>query len=136
MRFLRLSYIAAGSIGAGSAFFLDLPFAVGQGAAGCSWRADPDGGVGAGNVGGGLVVRGEAAEVVAVVVAEPFIAAGRKHFMKGTGSGSVGVVEGPGFVLCSQSARATRTVVRASWRHESGRMTVAALNPHNTRNSP
>ena len=51
----------------------------GQGAAGCSWRVDPDGRVGAGNVGGGLVVRGEAAGVVAVVVAEPFIAAGRNE---------------------------------------------------------
>jgi hypothetical protein len=42
--------------------------------AGCSWRADPGGGVGAGNVGGGLVVRGEATEVVAVVVTVPFMA--------------------------------------------------------------
>ena len=52
---------------------------VGAGAAGYSWRADPDGGVGAGNVGGGLAVRGEAAGVVAVVATEPFIAAGRKY---------------------------------------------------------
>src|SRR5580692_2640958 len=61
MRLFRLSYIAAGSIGAGSAFFFDLPFV----AAVCSWRADPDGGVGAGPIGGGLAVRGEAVEVVA-----------------------------------------------------------------------
>jgi hypothetical protein len=100
MRFLRLSYIAAGSIGAGSAFLLDFPFVVGAGAAGYSWRADPDGGVGAGNVGGGFAVRGEAAGVVAVVVTVPFIAAGRKYLMKGIGSGSGGLVKGPGFVFC------------------------------------
>jgi hypothetical protein len=75
MRFFRLSYIAAGSIGTGSAFFFDLPF----GTAGCSWRAEPDGGVGAGPVGGGLAVRGGAIEVVAVVVVVtvPFIAGWR-----------------------------------------------------------
>lgn len=56
---------------------------MGAGVAGSSWRVDPDGGVGAGNGGGGLVVRGEAAGVVAVVVTEPFIAAGRKYVMKG-----------------------------------------------------
>jgi len=49
---------------------------MGAGVAGSSWRVDPDGGVGEGNGGGGLVVRGEAAGVVAVVVTEPFIAAG------------------------------------------------------------
>ena len=98
IRLFRLSYIAAGSIGAVSAFFLDLPFVVGAGAAGCGWRADPDGGVGTENVGGGLAVRGEAAGVVAVVVTEPFIAGGRKCLMKGIGSGSVGLVEGLGFV--------------------------------------
>lgn len=81
MRFFRLSYIAPGSIGAVSVFFLDLPFVVGSFAAEavlaeCSWRADPDGGVGAGHVGGGLGARGEAGEVVAVVAAVPFIAAG------------------------------------------------------------
>jgi hypothetical protein len=79
MRFFRLSYIAAGSMGAGSAFFLDLPFVTGAEAAGCSWRVDPDGGVGAVLVGGGLtVVRGEAAGVVAVVVTVPFMAASGK----------------------------------------------------------
>jgi hypothetical protein len=74
MRLFRLSYIAAGSIGTGSAFFFDLPFE----AAGCSWRAEPDGGVGAGPVGGGLAVRGGAGavEVVAVVVVTvPFMTA-------------------------------------------------------------
>ena len=78
MRFFRLSYIAAGSIGLGSAFFFDLPL----GAAGCSWRAEADGGVGAGPVGGGLAVRGGAIEVVAVVVVVtvPFMAdAGRRR---------------------------------------------------------
>ena len=85
-------------MGAGSAFFLDLPFVMGAGAAGNSWRVDPDGGVGVGNVGGGLADRGEAAGVVAVVVTEPFIAAGRKYLTKGIGSGNVGLVEGPGFV--------------------------------------
>jgi hypothetical protein len=80
MRFLRLSYIAAGSIGAESTFFLGLPFVAGtlveeEVLAGWSWRADPDGGVGAGNVGGGLTVRGEAAGVVAVVVTVPFMTA-------------------------------------------------------------
>ena len=79
MRFFRLSYIAAGSMGAGSAFFFDLPFVAGAEAAGCSWRVDPDGGVGAVLVGGGLtVVRGEAAGVVAVVVTVPFMAASGK----------------------------------------------------------
>jgi hypothetical protein len=123
MRFLRLSYIAAGSIGAGSAFFLDLPFVGGAEAAGYSWRPDPDGGVGAGNVGGVFDVRGEAAGVVAVVVTEPFIAAGRKYLMKGIGSGSGGLVEGPGFVKCivvSQSGSGHGKVVRGCWRHESG----------------
>jgi len=81
MRFFRLSYIAPGSTGAGSAFFLDLPFVVGPFEAEavlaeCSWRADPDAGVGAGHVGGGLGTRGEAGEVVAVVVTVPFMAAG------------------------------------------------------------
>lgn len=72
MRLFRLSYIAAGSIGIGSAFFFDLPF----GAEGCSWRAELDGGVGAGHVGGGLAVRGSVVEVVAVVaVTVPFMAA-------------------------------------------------------------
>ncbi len=70
MRFFRLSYIAAGSIGTESAFFFDLPL----GAAGCSWRTEPDGGVGAGPDGGGLAVRGGAVDVVAVVVMTvPFI---------------------------------------------------------------
>jgi hypothetical protein len=81
MRLFRLSYIAPGSIGTESAFFLDLPFVVGSFAgeavlAECSWRADPDGGVGAGHVGGGLGTRGEVGEAVAVVVTVPFIAAG------------------------------------------------------------
>src|SRR6266852_4047002 len=72
MRFFSCSYIAAGSIGTGSVFFFDLPF----GAAGCSWRAELDGGVGAGHVGGGLARRGGAVEVVAVVVVTvPFMAA-------------------------------------------------------------
>jgi hypothetical protein len=60
---------------------LDLPFGMGSFAAEavlaeCSWRADPDGGVGARHVGGGLAIRGDAAAVVAVVVTVPFMAAG------------------------------------------------------------
>jgi hypothetical protein len=71
MRLFRLSYIAAGSTGAGSAFFLDLPFVT----AVCSWRAEPDGGKGAGPEGGGLAVRGGAAvAVVVVVVTVPLMA--------------------------------------------------------------
>lgn len=71
MRLFRLSYIAAGSIGAGSAFFFDLPFVT----AVCGWRADPDGGEGAGPVGGGLAVRGGATvAVVVVVIIVPFMA--------------------------------------------------------------
>lgn len=81
MRFFRLSYIAAGSIGAGSAFFFDLPL----GTAGCSWRAEADGGVGAGPVGGGLAVRGDGSEVVAVVVVVtvPFMAKAADSVGKG-----------------------------------------------------
>jgi hypothetical protein len=96
MRFFRLSYIAAGSIGTGSAFFLDLPF----GAAGCSWRVEPDGGVGAGHVGGGLAVRGGAVEVVAVVVATvPFMAAVCRGIGEGIGEGGLDIEE-PGLVWC------------------------------------
>jgi hypothetical protein len=71
-----------------SAFFFDLPF----GAAGCSWRAEPDGGVGAGHVGGGLAVRGGAVEVVAVVVVTvPFIAAGFRGIGESFGEGGLNV---------------------------------------------
>ena len=119
MRFFRLSYIAAGSMGAGSAFFLDLPFVTGAEAAGCSWRVDPDGGVGAVLVGGGLtVVRGEAAGVVAVVVTVPFMAA--------SGKAVRGRVIGSGvwlrnLVWCNVvGLAAAPTVVGARWRHEFG----------------
>jgi hypothetical protein len=71
MRFFRLSYIAAGSSGARSAFFLDLPFVT----AVCSWRApEPDGGKGAGPEGGGFAVRSGTAVAVVVVVTVPLIA--------------------------------------------------------------
>ena len=71
MRFFRLSYIAAGSTAAESAFAFDLPFVT----AGCGWRTDPGGGAGAGPVGGGLGVRGNATVVVVVVVViVPFMA--------------------------------------------------------------
>jgi hypothetical protein len=90
MRFFRLSYIAAGSIGTGSAFFFDLPF----GAAGCSWRAEVDGGVGAGHVGGGLAVRGGAVEVVAVVVVTvPFMAAVCRGIGEEIGEGGLDIEE-------------------------------------------
>ena len=96
MRFFRLSYIAAGSIGTGSAFFFDLPF----GAAGCSGRAEPDGGVGAGHVGGGLAVRGGTVEVVAVaVVTVPFIAAVCRGIGERIGEGGLDVEE-PDLVCC------------------------------------
>ncbi len=99
MRLFRLSYIVAGSIGTGSAFFFDLPFE----AAGCSWRAEPDGGVGAGPVGGGLAVRGGAGavEVVAVVVVTvPFMtAAACRGFVEEIGEGGLDVEE-PGLVCC------------------------------------
>jgi hypothetical protein len=86
MRFFRLSYIAAGSTGIGSAFFFDLPFV----AAGCSWRAELDGGVGVGHVGGGLAVRGGAVEVVAVVVVTvPFMAAVFRGVGEGFGEGGL-----------------------------------------------
>jgi hypothetical protein len=88
MRLFRLSYIAAGSIGR-SVFFFDLPF----GAAGCSGRAELDGGVGAGHVGGGLAVRGGggAVEVVAVVVMTvPFMAAVCRGIEEGIGRGRFG----------------------------------------------
>jgi hypothetical protein len=123
MRFFRLSYIAAGSMGAGSAFFLDLPFVEGAGAAGCSWRVDPDGGVGAVLVGGGLsVVRGEAAGVVAGVVTVPFMAASGKA-VRGRvfRSGVLGWLRN--LVWCNVVGwAATLTVVGARWRHESGRV--------------
>ncbi len=78
MRFFRLSYIAAGSIGAGSAFFFDLPFVT----AGCSWRTDPDGGAGAGPVGGGFGVRGRTVVVaVVVVVMVPFMAICKRRWL-------------------------------------------------------
>ena len=95
MRFFRLSYIAAGSIGTGSAFFFDLPFET----AGCSWRAEPDGGVGAGPVGGGLAVRGGAIEVVAVVVVVtvPFMAGGGRRCGEGIEEGGLDFEE-PGLV--------------------------------------
>jgi hypothetical protein len=76
MRFFRLSYITAGSTGAGSVFFFGLPFVAVE----CSWRADADVGVEAGPVGGGFAVRGGAAEVVAVAVTVPFIAASGGRF--------------------------------------------------------
>jgi hypothetical protein len=106
MRFFRLSYIAAGSIGTGSAFFFDLPFGA---AAGCSWRAEPDGGVGAGPVGGGLAVRGGVMEVVAVVVVTvPFMAGAGRRFGGGIGEGDLEVEE-PGLVCCGVgSATGTR----------------------------
>jgi hypothetical protein len=88
MRFFRLSYIACGSIGIRSAFFFDLPF----GAAGCSWRDELDGGVGAEHVGGGLAVRGGAVEVVAVVVMTvPFMAAVCRGIGEGIGEGVLDV---------------------------------------------
>ena len=71
MRLFKLSYIAAGSIAAGSTFTFDFPFVT----AGCCWRTDVDGGAGAGPVGGGLGVRGSATVVVVeVVVIVPFMA--------------------------------------------------------------
>ena len=66
-------------------------------AAVCSWRADPDGGVGAGPIGGGLAVRGEAVEVVAVVVMAPFMAAGWRTLEEETWKGRDG--------LCVEEAR-------------------------------
>lgn len=95
MRLFRLSYIAAGSIGTGSAFFFDFPF----GAVGCSWRAEPDGGVGAGHVGGGLAVRGAVEVVAVVVVTVPFIAAVCRGIGEIFGEGGMDVKE-PGLVCC------------------------------------
>ncbi len=107
MRFFRLSYIAAGSTGTGSAFFFDLPF----GAAGCSWRDEPDGGVGAGHVGGGLAVRGEAVEVVAVVVVTvPFMAAVCRGIRERFGEGDLDVEE-PGLVCCCVRRRLSHASV-------------------------
>jgi hypothetical protein len=107
MRFFRLSYIAAGSIGTGSAFFFDLPF----GAAGCSWRAEVDGGVGAGQVGGGLAVRGGAVEVVAVVVVTvPFMAAVCRGIEEGIGEGGLDVE--PGLWCCSVGCRLSHASLR------------------------
>jgi len=78
--------MAAGSRSVCSVFFFDLPFT----AAGCTWRAEPEGGAGAGPGGGGLGVRAIGVdEVVAVVVTVPFMASG-KTIREGIGGGSVG----------------------------------------------
>lgn len=91
MRFFRLSYIAAGSICAGSAFIFALPFV----GAGCGWRTDPPGGAGAGPAGGGLGDRGSATVVVVVVVVviAPFIAVCKRRLV-GVMTGRVEVLFG------------------------------------------